>query len=362
MAGSGRPALPPPPRAPYTRPMIKPWIFELFAAPHAFEERFDAHESQAYFDEYLDLWASAENCGFEGIFFSEHHFGLSYSPSPNLLIATIAQRTKTLRLGVMGMVPPHHAPWQLVEEIGMLDHLTGGRLEIGTAMGLPQELAQIGLDSAEARARNDEALAIIDKALAAPVVSHHGRFWNFDDLRLTPRPLQQPAPPRWVPVISVSSARQAARRGAKISTGFHPQAKVIEIFDAYRDEAAKCGRAAGPDDLCLRRQVTLREDAAALAEWRTSYRERLKVDPRLDTPDRPAILDSPATHAFTIGDEEFIGGTSAAIADEIIDQCRSAGAGHFAVIFNRSSGLAVLRDWYRAFGAGVIPKLRAAKV
>ena len=100
------------------------------------------------------------------------------------------------------------------------------------------------------------------------MISHHGKFWQFDNLRLTPRPLQQPSPPVWVTVVSTSSARKAARRGAKISTGFHPQEKVIEIFDAYRDEAAKAGRKAGPDDLCLRRQVVMEDDPEALAKRR----------------------------------------------------------------------------------------------
>ena len=108
--------------------MIKPWIFEFFGAPAEFHERFDASRSLRYFDAYLDLWASAEPAGFEGIFFSEHHFGAAYSPAPNLLIASVASRTKTLRLGTLGMVAPYHTPWQLIEEIGMLDHLTGGRL------------------------------------------------------------------------------------------------------------------------------------------------------------------------------------------------------------------------------------------
>ena len=115
--------------------MIKPWIFEFFGAPIEFHAKFDASKSARYFDAYLDLWASAEPAGFEGIFFSEHHFGAAYSPAPNLLIASVATRTKTLRLGTLGMVPPYHTPWQLIEEIGMLDHLTGGRLEIGTAAG-----------------------------------------------------------------------------------------------------------------------------------------------------------------------------------------------------------------------------------
>ena len=70
-----------------------------------------------------------ETLGLEGIFFSEHHFGRPYSASPNLLIAAIASRTKKLRLGVMGVVLPYYHPARVVEEIGMLDQLTGGRLK-----------------------------------------------------------------------------------------------------------------------------------------------------------------------------------------------------------------------------------------
>src|ERR1700730_3029153 len=233
--------------------MIRAWIFEFFPAPPA-AQQLDPAASQRYFNAYLDLWASAELVGFDGIFFSEHHFGAGYSPAPHLLIANVALRTSRIRLGVMGVVPPYHSPWQLVEEIGMLDHLTGGRLEIGTAAGIPNEMAKVGMGHDEARARNDEILDILDAALKSPVISHHGKFWQFDNLRLTPRPVQQPAPPVWVTVISESSARKAARRGVKLCTGFHPLTKIVEIFDAFRDEAAKAGRTVGPDDLCIRRQ------------------------------------------------------------------------------------------------------------
>ncbi|HUZ31564.1 MAG TPA: LLM class flavin-dependent oxidoreductase [Xanthobacteraceae bacterium] len=340
--------------------MIKPWIFEFFATPAELAQQFDPKASQAYFKAYIELWASAEALGFEGIFFSEHHFGASYSPSPNLLIAHIAPRTTKLRLGVLGMVAPYHAPWQLVEEIGMLDHLTGGRLEIGTAPGIPNEMAVVGLSVDEARARHDEAAEIIDKALLDPVISHHGKFWNFDNLRLTPRPVQQPHPPKWVTVVSVSSARKAARRGAKISTAFHPQSKVIEIFDAYRDEAAKIGRHVGPDDLCLRRQVVMLDDPVQIAQRREAFREFIKFDPRVNLPGQPAALDSPSAHAFSIGEEEFIFGGAVAVAEQIIAQCRSAGAGHFAALFDRMAPPALMADYYRDFGAVTIPLLRSA--
>jgi alkanesulfonate monooxygenase SsuD/methylene tetrahydromethanopterin reductase-like flavin-dependent oxidoreductase (luciferase family) len=342
--------------------MIKPWVFEFFAAPSDLHDRFDAAQSLRYFEAYLDLWASAEPAGFEGVFFSEHHFGAAYSPAPNLLIANVAPRTKTLRLGVLGMVAPYHAPWQLIEEIGMLDHLTAGRLEIGTAAGIPNEMAKVGLGPDEARARNDEVLDILDAALKSPVISHHGKFWRFDNLRLTPRPVQQPSPPVWVTVVSVSSARKAARRGAKLCTGFHPLNKIIEIFDAFRDEADKIGRKVGPDDLCIRRQVTMLDDdrdvAAVVDVQRRNTLKFLSADPRLDTPDRPAILDTPTAHAFSVGDDEFIAGTVSLVASQIIDQCRAAGAGHFAATFNRSQPPERLKAWYATYGRHVIPKLR----
>jgi alkanesulfonate monooxygenase SsuD/methylene tetrahydromethanopterin reductase-like flavin-dependent oxidoreductase (luciferase family) len=133
--------------------VIKSWIFEFFATPAELAQNFEPAASQRFFDAYLELWALAECVGFDGIFFCEHHFGAGYSPAPHLLIASVALRTNRIRLGVMGVVPAYHTPWQLIEEIGMLDHLTRGRLEIGTAAGIPQEMARVGMSVDEARPR-----------------------------------------------------------------------------------------------------------------------------------------------------------------------------------------------------------------
>jgi alkanesulfonate monooxygenase SsuD/methylene tetrahydromethanopterin reductase-like flavin-dependent oxidoreductase (luciferase family) len=194
------------------------------------------------------------------------------------------------------------------------------------------------------------------------VISHHGKFWHFDNLRLTPRPLQQPSPPVWVTVVSTSSARKAARRGVKLCTGFHPLSKIIEILDAFRDEARRIGRSVGPEDLCIRRQVTMldddREAAAAVDALLRNMRKFLEADPRLDTPDRPAVLDTPTAHAFSIGDDEVIAGTADSVAAQIIEQCSAAGAGHFAANFNRAQPPEILKKWYAEFGRRVIPRLR----
>ncbi len=74
------------------------------------------------------------------------------------------------------------------------------------------------------------------------------------------------------------------------------------------------------------------------------------------------MLDTPSAHAFSIADEEFIAGTPASVADDIIAQCREVGAGHFAALFDRSTPLQHLMAWYRDYGAVTIPRLREAAV
>src|SRR6516165_5187536 len=94
---------------------------------------------------------------------------------------------------------------------------------------------------AEARERNDEIVAFLDAALTNRIVSHRGKYFSFSNLRLLPGPLQQPFPPCWTTVISAESARRAARRRIKISTGFNSTQVIKRIFDAYREEADAAG-------------------------------------------------------------------------------------------------------------------------
>jgi alkanesulfonate monooxygenase SsuD/methylene tetrahydromethanopterin reductase-like flavin-dependent oxidoreductase (luciferase family) len=341
--------------------LIKPWIFEFLHAPGAPGEEVAPEAAKAVFDASIVHWQLIERVGFEGIFFSEHHFGPSYSPSPNLLIAAIARSTERLRLGTMGMVLPLYQPWRVLEEIGMLDHLTAGRLEIGCASGVPQELIQVGMAAEETRDRFDEALDILDGWLAKPVISHHGRYWKFDNLRVVPRPLQQPSPPKWTTVVSTGSAIKSAGRRSKICTGFASVARIEEIFDAYRGEADRTGFACGPEHVAIRRNVSisLREDEAREAARKAMEvtRKLLAADPRVG-----AVIDAPkAASGFSVHDDEFIAGTPAQVAEQVIEQCRACGAGHFLAILGRAVG--PRRDeMVELFGEQVIPTLRRARV
>jgi alkanesulfonate monooxygenase SsuD/methylene tetrahydromethanopterin reductase-like flavin-dependent oxidoreductase (luciferase family) len=261
----------------------------------------------------------------------------------------------------MGMVLPYFHPVRVVEEIGMLDHLTGGRLEIGTAIGVPQELARLNITMAEARERNNEIVAVLNAALANRVVSHKGKYFSFSDLRILPRPLQQPSPPRWTTVISADSARRAARGRIKISTGFNSTQTIKAIFDAYREEAAAAGFVATPDCFALRRRVTVGrtgDEARGYAQW---VAERLKSFVAEDDRLKSNVPDAPApTGGFTLSDDEFITGTPEDVAHEIIAQCRTVGAGHFLTVLNWSAPVDEVVQAHELFGHAAIPLLRAA--
>jgi alkanesulfonate monooxygenase SsuD/methylene tetrahydromethanopterin reductase-like flavin-dependent oxidoreductase (luciferase family) len=353
--------------------MIRPWVFEFFPELKDPAVQADPKLVTNYFASYLDMWARDEARGFEGIFFSEHHFGGAYGASPNLLIAATAMRTRTLRLGVMGVVTPYYQPWRIFEEIGMLDHITGGRLEIGTAVGIPHEMSLVGISMQEARERNDEAIAILDAALANEVISFHGKHYTFDNLRLLPRPLQRPSPPKWTTVVSDDSARKAVRRHSKICTGFNPTPRVKEIFDSYRDEADRANIKVGPDHLALRRRVVVAASESEAKEKSEAVAERLRVqlskDPRaamkLVAPTNAPVPDDsrPAQGGgFTVGEDEFIASTPGRVADEIIAQCRAIGAGHFLAVLHWSAPVAEVVQGHDMFARDVIPLLRKAQV
>lgn len=331
-----------------------------------------AHDLGKYFSTYLDLWVRDEALGFKGIFFSEHHYGNSFSPSPNLLIATVAQQTKSLRLGVMGVVTPFYVPTRIVEEIGMLDQLTGGRLEIGTAIGVPQELERIGLSMKEARERNDEALEILDMALNGETVTFRGKYFACENLRLMPPPRQSPAPPKWTTIVSTDSARKTARRKSKVCTGFNSALRIKEIFDAYRDEADVCGLRIGPADLALRRRVVVAESQSQAAEMAAGVTERMREmvakDPRAIDGTKTAapgatkaVPDAPGG-GFVMGADEFISGTPAQVTEQIVEQCRLIGAGTFLAVLHWGASIEEVSHGHELFGRDVLPRLKSAKI
>lgn len=158
----------------------------------------------------LALLERAEQLGFWGYHKSEHHLiPLDHAPSIGLFLAAAAERTERIRIGSLVHLLPFYHPIRLVEEVCMLDHLSGGRFELGFGKGIsaPEHLLW-GLDPDEAEARTDETLALLLAALASEdeLFSFEGRFHQLTDVPLQLTPAQRPHPPLWRPGTVTTAA------------------------------------------------------------------------------------------------------------------------------------------------------------
>jgi alkanesulfonate monooxygenase SsuD/methylene tetrahydromethanopterin reductase-like flavin-dependent oxidoreductase (luciferase family) len=142
-----------------------------------------------------------DTAGFYAYHLAEHHTPAIHSlaPSQNVFLASVAQRTTRLRFGPCVYVLPLHHPLRLIEEISMLDNLSGGRLEIGVGRGGVMEAYFWGqdADSETNYARYLETLEIVLYGLSHDELTYSGRFHSFQDLPMRLHPLQKPYPPLW---------------------------------------------------------------------------------------------------------------------------------------------------------------------
>ena len=139
--------------------------------------------------EILDQIAWSENNGFDDVWLSEHHFiEDSYLPSILPAAAAIAARTNRIRIASGVLLMPFHNPIRLAEDIATVDVLSGGRFELGVGIGFKrEEFAGFGVSSKERGARTDQSLDIVRRALAGETITFKSDFFDFQNVRVTPR-------------------------------------------------------------------------------------------------------------------------------------------------------------------------------
>ena len=182
----------------------------------------------------LTLVEAYDAAGFRSYHVAEHHATpLGMAPSPGIYLSAVAQRTRRLRFGPLVYILPLYPPLRLIEEICMLDQMSGGRFELGVGRGIsPYELAYGNVNFLEAAEIYEEALQVILAGLTARTLTHHGRHYQFRAVPMELEPLQRPHPPLWQGVTSAESAASAARRRANI-VGHGPVAGMRPIVEAY---------------------------------------------------------------------------------------------------------------------------------
>ena len=189
------------------------------------------------FDEYLEEIELAEELGFDEMWLTEHHFHpYGMAPSPNLILANVAARTKRIRLGNMVNILPLYDPLRLAEEYAMLDHLAHGRLNIGVGSGIrPDEFMRFRISLKEAKPRFYEALDVILRALAEDHFDYDGSFYHYTDVSVVPRAVQQPLPPLVMAAQSADSVRWAGERGIPITQMYLPRDQTRDRVATYRE-------------------------------------------------------------------------------------------------------------------------------
>ncbi len=168
---------------------------------------------RAFYETRLKLAEAFDRGGFYAYHVAEHHgTPLGMAPSPGIFLAAVAQRTKRIRLGPLVYILPLYNPLRLIDEIAMLDQMSGGRLDLGVGRGTsPLEAAQFNSDHGISARVYTEALEIILKGMTHSTLDHQGEFYRFKDVPIELAPLQKPHPPLWFGGHSLESAARAAR-------------------------------------------------------------------------------------------------------------------------------------------------------
>ena len=236
--------------------------FGLFGSAQA--RRGDGDPARGFRD-YVDTCVEAEALGFDSSFLVEHHFSDLGQVSASLdLLAWVAARTTTMRLGTAVIVLPWHNPVLLAERAATLDLMSGGRLEFGVGKGYRHsEFAGFCMPYEEAQARFEEALQVIIKAWTSNArFSHNGNFWQYKDIIVEPPTSQKPHPPVWIAATKPDSIRSVAARGCKLLLDqFASTETVGERLALFRAECEARSRPFDPMDVAVARNLYVARDA-----------------------------------------------------------------------------------------------------
>jgi alkanesulfonate monooxygenase SsuD/methylene tetrahydromethanopterin reductase-like flavin-dependent oxidoreductase (luciferase family) len=149
-----------------------------------------------HFEERLKLIEAYDRAGFYGYHLAEHHnTPLGYAPSPGLFLSAVAQRTKELRFGPMVYLLPLYHPLRLIDEVCMLDQMSGGRFLYGVGRGIsPIEVGFYGVNFDTGAEQFREAYEVIQIGLTENELTYHGKYYDFDHVPIVMKPVQKPAP------------------------------------------------------------------------------------------------------------------------------------------------------------------------
>lgn len=224
--------------------------------------QFDPSKGTELYRTYLDSMAYAEECGFDWIGCNEHHFSpYGLMSNPNLIAASLIQKTKRIKIAVLGSLVPLLNPIRVAEEFAMLDQLSGGRLIAGFMRGIPHEYVAYNVPPSESFGRMLEASELIRKAWSQPQpFGWEGQYYQFRAVSIWPRPVQQPGPRVLMSGSTPESARFAAKNHAKLGIVRLTDLETVhDCIKEYKAAAAEAGWTPEPDDILIGQYTSIAE-------------------------------------------------------------------------------------------------------
>ena len=308
------------------------------------------------YQEMLDQITLADALGFDVAWLAEQHFNPQNSmlPSPLVVAAYLAGRTKRIRLGTAVVLLPLHNPIRAAEEAATLDVLSNGRLEYGIGRGFfRQHFSGYQIPYDERTLRFQEGLKVLKRAWADSPLVYEGRFFQYHDLNVVPKPIQRPHPRLRMSVQSDESVAFAARNSLPVMTSSvtSRRDKMILLTAAYHRLRAQAGGSAPDTDMAIQVPVYV---AASGAQARSEAKPSIERQRRIlhdttmadhlasggDPNHLPAGLAETVTKLFTELDYEGVLAEMCAIGDpdevaaRLMALARDYGIGHFICWFD----------------------------
>jgi alkanesulfonate monooxygenase SsuD/methylene tetrahydromethanopterin reductase-like flavin-dependent oxidoreductase (luciferase family) len=236
---------------------------------------YDPKKGHELYNRYLDELELSEALGFDGVVLNEHHFtAYGLMPSPNIICATLARRTKRIKIAILGNITPvRDHPLMVAEELAMLDNIMGGRLISGFVRGIGIEYLIWGVNPTCSHERFHESQELIVRAWTErKPFAFEGKHYHIPWVNIWPTPYQHPHPPIWTPTNgSTETVEWAARADHryKYVQNLSAAAACKKYMDMYRATAERNGWKATPANLGWGCPVYVAEtDEAAVREMK----------------------------------------------------------------------------------------------
>lgn len=253
---------------------------------------------------FIDVVDELERLRFDSLWLSERIGG--ESPDPLVAMSVAAARTTRLKIGMSVMVLPGRNPIVLAKELATLDRMSNGRLLPAFGLGVadPHEQQAFGVERSQRAKIFNESLAILRSCWLDDEVTFHGEHFNYDGLRVQPKPLQQP-PDVWLGGIAESELKRVGRLADGWLPSFVTPNDAQKGWDTVVRVAGEHDRSIDPEHFGVLIPYVIGEPPAAILAGLAQRRPDLD-DPSVLVPSSWSALREAIGRFIEVGASKFV--------------------------------------------------------